>query len=120
VSHLRLGGEGPHRDVAQMVGVADHHVDEEVVVACHMVERNNLGKLLGVLPETCHLSGLVTMETNSDHRLEANSDHRWVDIGVEATEDTGVLEPADSLGAGGLGDADPAGDLLVGQTRIVL
>jgi hypothetical protein len=120
VGHLRLGGEGTHGDIAQVVGITNDDVDEKVIGTGHVVERNYLGQVLGILTESGYLRGLMPMEPDRNHCLKPHAQNRWVDISVEPTEHSGVLETADSLGACRLGYPNPTRYLLVGQARIVL
>jgi hypothetical protein len=76
--------------------------------------------LLCVCPEPGNLGGLVAVETDGDHRLQADTDDCGVDVGMETTEHSGTLETLDPLRTGRLGNTDSTGDFLVGQARILL
>ena len=97
VRDFRLSGESAHRDISEVVRVADNDVNQEVVGAGHVVEGDNLGKLLGVLPEASYLGRLVAVESNRNHRLQPYSHNRRVNVGMEAPEHAGVLQPSDAL-----------------------
>ncbi len=113
MSNLRLGGERPHGDIAEVVRIPHHHMDQEVVGSCHVIEGDNLRELLGVLAKTSYLRGLVPVQPNRNHRLQPNTDHGGINISVESAEHTCRLQPADPLRACRLSDTDPTGNLLV-------
>ena len=109
-----------HFEIAEVIGVAHDHMHQEVIGAGHVIERYDFGELLGVLAKTSDLGGLMTMQSDRNHRLEPNTNHCRIDVGVKAPERTRLLESPDALRAGRLGDPNPARDFFVGQARILL
>ena len=80
-----------------MVGVSDDDVHQEVVSTGdvrdpdHLIERQRLGT------KHSDLIGAVASESNGDHGLEADRERSWIDVGVEASEHSGVGEPAQAF-----------------------
>ena len=60
VGHFGQGGEAAHRQVTEMIGVADHHVDQEVVGSRDVEEIHHLRHRSGVGPERVHFGFGVT------------------------------------------------------------
>ena len=96
VTRFRPGGEGVDREVAQVVGIAHPDVHEEVVLASHVVRRDDLGQRLNVEAESLELIARVLPQADRDDRLEAEAESARVDVGVEAAQPTFARSSAPS------------------------
>jgi len=117
---LGAAREGVHGQVAQVVGVADPNVHEEVVLPGHVVDPDRLPEGKGVLPEAPDLLAGVTSQTHEDEGLDGDAEGPGFDLRPEAGEYSAFPEAADSLEAAGGGQADLGGQLLVRQPSILL
>jgi len=113
MGYLWLGRESSHRDVSKVIGVSYRHMDEEIVVASHVVERNHLVQLRRICSEPLDLACLVTVKTHGDHRLKPNSHDGGFDLGMEATKHSSRFQTPNPLRASRLRDSDRGRYLLV-------
>ena len=113
MGYLRLGRESSHRDVSKVIGVSYRYMDEKIVVASHVIERNHLVQLRRICPEPLDLARLVTVKAHSDHRLKPNSHDGGFDLGMEATKHSSRFQTPNPLRASRLRDSDRGRYLLV-------
>lgn len=96
-------GEGVHGEVAEVIGVADGDVEDEVLAAGDVVDGLDFGEGLGVVVEGLDGGAGVGGEANGDDGFEGDAEGVGVDAGVVAEEDAVVTEAADAFKAGGGG-----------------
>ena len=80
------------------------------------VHHLRLGPDLG--DEVTDLAARVELQADRDHRLQRQADRGGVDVGVEAADHAGLLQPAHPAVARRGGDADQVGQRAVGHPRV--
>ena len=74
VGHLGSCGERIHREIAEVVGVSDRHVDEIVIRAGDVVDGADLGETQNIFSEGRDDFTRVALEPDRDHRLETETE----------------------------------------------
>ena len=120
VSDLGKGREPAHCELAEVFGVPDDDVNEEVVGTGDVVHADHLGEGPCMESEAVDLVRCVAAQPEGDHRLEPDAEGSRVDVGVEAEEDPIFLEAAHPFRARRWSDTDDGRQLLVRPPCILL
>lgn len=120
VGDLLARGERGHRQVSQMVGVARPDMDQEVDRPGHVIQLNDFGQAERMLPESIDIRLEMAYQPDSDHGLDAVTQAGWRDLGVKPADHAVFLQQANTDQAGRSRQADLAGNLLVGNSCIIL
>jgi hypothetical protein len=107
-------------EAAQVVGVGDGDVQEEVVIAGDVEERSGLRQGHDLAGKPFDLVALGMAIANGDERLQGLAQPREVDARVIADDDAALLEAADASKAARLREVDPGCQLLVREPCILL
>src|ERR671915_1752703 len=107
-------------EVAQVIHVADGHMDDEVGGAREGHHPDRLREPGALGEERLRCLPVRAALLYREDRLHRAADRGGVDLGVEPGDDAAGAELADSLEAGGGGYSHLLGERLVGLPRIVL
>lgn len=116
--HIGIGVEIVEHEGSQVIGVAGGDVDEEVVSAGQEIDVDHLGLASDLLDEGADLAAGTRLQTHRNHRLQRQANGRRVDLGVEAPDDTEILQSSDPTVAGRRRDPDGIGECAVGGAGI--
>ena len=113
-------GEAVEDEVAQRIGVRDADVEQEVVGPGDVEELDHLRHRKGRLPERVDVGARVGADPHGHDRLEPAAERVAVDVRVEAAQDAAGAKGTHALEAGGGGETDALGQVLVRDPRILL
>lgn len=119
VHDLRPLGEGGQREFAQVPAVAHTDMDEEVVGAGHVIEREHFGQVAQMRVETLDQPARMLLQPHGDERLQADAHRLRRDLGVEAEQGLGLAQAADPFQRRGGRNAHPFGEILVRQPSVL-
>gem|GEM_PF-2136941 len=93
------GGEPVERQVLEVVGISNCDMHDEVLLSCHVVDRDDLGQAHDVVAECIHHVSGVLRQSDGDEGLHSDADRAWIDLGVKSGDDAALLKSPDSLEA---------------------
>ena len=117
---LCSGGESIECQVLEVVGISDRDMYDEVLLSCHVVDRDDLGQAYDVVAECIHHVPGVLRQSDGDEGLHSDADRAWIDLGVKSGDDAALLQSPDSLEAGRGCQTDGSSELFVGHSAIIL
>ncbi|AIY02815.1 hypothetical protein ART_3216 [Arthrobacter sp. PAMC 25486] len=105
-------------EIAQGLGALHCDVQVKVVLAGHMECVNDAGDLGECGVEGVNMFGVVAAEADLDDGLDGEAQAGQVQCDAVAEDDSGIAHEAQAVRAGGLGQAQPRRDGLVGQAAV--
>ncbi len=80
--HFRTLREGFQGKGAQMFGVADRDMNEEIIRSSHVEESDHFAQSQGMGAEGFDFVARMPRQTDGDDRLQADAESFWVDLGM--------------------------------------
>lgn len=90
--HLYLGRDSLQNNAPQVFRITDCNMNEEVIFPSYMIDVPHLTKVKDMVGEAENGMGIMFAETNGYHGQQADSQVLGLDVGMEALEDTDLLQ----------------------------
>ncbi len=116
--HLLAGGEVIEHEVAQVFGVRDAQMHQEIILAAHVEQADHLGQRQDGIAKRIDDLAAVAGQLQRHHGLDVTAEGLVIHLAVGALEHPILLQLAHPLQTGGRCHPDQRGQILVGHARI--
>ncbi|MNX61848.1 hypothetical protein D3C86_927850 [compost metagenome] len=105
-------------EIAQVLGVGDAEVHQEIILATHVKQADHLGQRQYGIAKRIYDLPAVARQLQGDHGLDMTAQGLIIHLAVSALQHPVLLQLAHPLQAGGGSHPDQGRQILVGHARI--